>query len=86
MPQLEVLLPTLCPIRAGNTTQNTMDDFTSTLILAWLPCSELTLCELDTMCAKHTTCPPPTPNLQMTILQERCCPLTVLDMDLKELR
>lgn len=83
-PPLEVLLPTLCLIRAGNTTQNTMDDFTSTLILAWLPCSELTLCELDTMCAKHTTWPPT--NLQMTIPQERCCPLTVLDMDLKELR
>lgn len=47
---------------AGNPTQNTMDDFTSTLILAWLPCNELTLCELDTMCAKHTTFPPKSSN------------------------
>ena len=62
MPQLEVLLPSFCPITAGNPTQNTMDDFTSTLILAWLPCNELTLCEMDTMCAKHTTFPPKSSN------------------------
>ena len=55
-PQLEGLLLSLCPIRAGNTTQNMMDDFTSTLILAWLPCSELTLCELDT--TPSTSLPP----------------------------
>lgn len=66
-PQLHGLLLSLCPLIAGAE----QDGCLLYKCWAWLPCHELILCEMDSMCAEHLTRFFP-PNLQTT-LRERCC-------------